>query len=310
MPAKGTRSGYMVCCENCGKEVYKTKSQYEKAIHHFCSNTCQKDFQHKQLFEMRKCEICGKEFEVSKKSSQRFCSIRCQGKWQSTQTGLLNPRFNRIKYPCDYCGKDVYVMPCEERLFKHHFCGDDCRVKWYQTVFSQDELWKEESRLRAAKILADGKVNLDSKPQRIVNGLLQELGLPYTREKQFVYYSVDNYLDDHNLIIEVMGDYWHGSPVKFTHDKLRPVQKDRIGRDKAKHTYILNQHHIEILYLWEKDILCDPLLCSLLIKYYVNTSGHLKNYHSFNYHLTDNCEVIMNDQLIIPYQDIKQFTNA
>ena len=56
IPAKGQLSGYFINCENCGKEIYQTKTQYNRAKHHFCSNKCQKDFQHNQLFEDRVCE--------------------------------------------------------------------------------------------------------------------------------------------------------------------------------------------------------------------------------------------------------------
>jgi hypothetical protein len=31
----------------------------------------------------------------------------------------------------------------------------------------------------------------------------------YLNEKQFQYFAVDNYLEEYNLIIEVMGTYWH-----------------------------------------------------------------------------------------------------
>ena len=103
IPAKGQLSGYFINCENCGKEIYQTKTQYNRAKHHFCSNKCQKDFQHNQLFEDRVCEICGNVFHVSKKSKQRFCSIQCQGTWQSSLVGKLNPRNTREIITCEYC---------------------------------------------------------------------------------------------------------------------------------------------------------------------------------------------------------------
>lgn len=67
MPSKGQKNGYTIPCEWCGKIIYQTKTQYNKAAHHFCSIDCEKKFQHKQKYEVRKCEICGTEFEVSKK---------------------------------------------------------------------------------------------------------------------------------------------------------------------------------------------------------------------------------------------------
>ena len=304
IPKKGQRSGYIVKCEFCGKEIYQTKTQYNRAKHHFCSNRCQKDFQHIILFEDRKCEICGKLFHVSKKSHQRFCSIKCQGKWQSTQTGTLNPRSKKIEAYCDTCGKKIYIIPYNKKRFEYHFCSNKCRRSWYSTVFSQDEEWKDISRKRAVNILNSKQIDTNTKPQIIINNLLDSMCIKYRNEENFIYYSIDNYLFEYNLVIEVMGDFWHCNPQKYSIDKIREIQKKRIPKDKAKHTFIRNKYGIEILYLWESDIYNNIFLCGKLIKNYINNNGVLKNYHSFNYHIIDN-EIQINDSIIIPYQDMK-----
>ncbi len=303
MPAKGQLTGIFIKCENCGKEVYKTQSQYKKALHHYCSNKCQKIVLHNLTYENRKCEICGKEFEVSKKSTQRFCSTNCQKIWQTQQVGILNPRFNRSEYNCDYCGKTIYVMPCELKLFKKHFCSDDCRIKWYAEDYSQRPEWREESRIRAVDILNSGTISTtNTKPQIIINNLLDKLQIPYRNEESFDYYSADNYLYNNNLIIEVMGDFWHGSPIKYRYDNLYDIQLKNIKRDKLKCMHIKNKYNINILYLWENDIYKNIEMCEKLIILYVQMNGKLNNYHSFNYYF-DN-EIKLNSKLIIPYQDI------
>lgn len=176
IPAKGQRTGYFIKCKNCGKEIYQTKTQYNRAKHHFCSNKCQKEFQHNELFEDRECKICGKTFHVSKKSIQRFCSIECQGKWQSTQVGKLNPRNTQEKVKCECCGKEFYVKAYKTKKFKHLFCNNKCRREWYSKVFSQDEKWKEESRKRAVRILENRKIDTNTKPQIITNIILNDMG--------------------------------------------------------------------------------------------------------------------------------------
>ena len=40
-----------------------------------------------------------------------------------------------------------------------------------------------------------------------------------------------------------------------------------------------------------------------LIDKYIKQNGLLENYHSFNYHL-ENDDLILNDDIITPYQDI------
>lgn len=302
MPTKGQLSGYFVNCENCGKEVYKTKTQYNKAKHHFCSNKCQKEFEHKEKYEDRRCEICDELFHVSKKSEQRFCSIECQNIWQTQQTGVRNTRFTRKLIACDYCGDKFYIKNYKLDLPEHHFCSNKCRQKWYSEVFSQDEKWKEESKKRAVKILENRHIDTNTKPQQIINNLLRDMNISYINEAGFKYYTVDNYLTKYNLIIEVMGDFWHCHPLKYTVDNIRDIQRKRIPKDKAKHTYLKNKYNIEVLYLWEDDIYNNLDVCKALIDKYINNDGKLKNYHSFNYHIKYN-NLNLNENIIVPYQD-------
>ena len=140
-----------------------------------------------------------------------------------------------------------------------------------------------------------------TKPQIIINNLLELNDIQYKNEEPFVYYSVDNYLNEHNLIIEVMGDYWHSNPIKFA--QLNDLQIKNIIRDKSKHTFIQKYYGINILYLWEEDILKRLDMCLALINLYIENDGHIMNYQSFNYSLCDN-DLILNSKTIQPYQDM------
>lgn len=302
-PAKGQLSGHFIKCENCGKDIYQTKTQYNRAKHHFCSNKCQKEFQHKEKFEDRKCEICEQLFHVSKCSSQRFCSVQCQAKWQSAQTGVLNPKYKKIEIDCEYCGKKYYQKLYKTKNGQHNFCSNECRQKWYSEVFSQNEDWKEESKRRAVRILENRQIDTNTKPQTIINDLLDDMEIAYVNEMGFKYYAVDNYLNDYDLIIEVMGDFWHCHPLKYAKENMRDIQKKRIPKDKAKHTYLKNNHNIEILYLWENDVYNNLDVCKSLINEYINNNGILANYHSFNYRIKDE-NLILNENIVIPYQDM------
>ena len=114
MAQKGQRTGYFIRCENCGKEVYQTKTQYNRGKHHYCSYACQKEFQHKILYEDRECEVCQSLFHVRKKLKQRFCSPDCQKEWQKTNVGSKNTKFQGSIVACDWfgieyeLGKDYY----------------------------------------------------------------------------------------------------------------------------------------------------------------------------------------------------------
>lgn len=297
------KTGVYINCEYCGKEVYKTQTVYNKAKHHFCSTRCQVLQKHKDTYEIRKCEICGKEFEVAKIGTQRFCSIQCQGKWQSTIIGDLNPRSQKIHLSCDWCGKDILVAPYRINENSNHFCSTNCRQTWYTNIFSQSEEWKEESRKRAAILLANKPVQVNSKPQQITNDILEQLDINYRNEEPVVYYAIDNFLTDTGLMIEVMGDYWHSNPLKYTNEKINDRQKHIISRDKAKHTFVKNNYHTEILYVWEKDLTKRPDLCKALIEEYVNKRGILNNYNSFNYSLVNN-HLTLNETIIKSHQEL------
>lgn len=303
---KAKTHGDNIQCDNCGKIFYRIQAhidrQKRRGQNSFCCLKCQKEYLHKQLFEIRACEICGREFEVSKTSKQRFCSDACQIQWQTMQVGELNPRFTSILTPCTYCGREHYVKPYKFNQQDNFFCSTECRQAWYAEVYSQRDEWKEMSRQRILTQFQNGNLDTETIPQKIVNSMLDEIGIRYDREKQFEYYAVDNYLLDYDLIIEIQGDYWHANPLKFT-EKLTKQQCDRIRRDKSKHSYFKNQYNIEILYLWEYDILKRPDICIELIKTYVSLCGTLNNYHSFNYSIEDS-QLLLNNNLITPYQDV------
>lgn len=303
---KSKQTGTEIICDNCGKTFYRRKyhidRQKNKGQNSFCCTQCQKEYLHKQTYEIRKCEVCGQEFEVSKLSTQRFCSDDCQIKWQTTRVQELNPKFTSILTPCTYCGKEHFVKPYKFKQQTNFFCSKECRQLWYSEVYSQREDWKEESRRRILQQFQNNSFNTETIPQKIVNDILEEIGVNYVREKVFEFYAVDNYLSDFNLIIEVQGDYWHTNPIKFI-SNLTDVQYNRIGKDKSKHSYFKNQYNIEILYLWETDILKNKEVCIELIKEYINHYGILHNYHSFNYCI-DNGNLLLNNNIIIPYQDM------
>lgn len=93
------------------------------------------------------------------------------------------------------------------------------------------------------------------------------------------------------------------NPYVFDNDKLNNIQLNRIPKDKSKHSYIKNNYNIEILYLWESDIIDNPELCKMLIKQYINSDGILENYNSFNYsNVGEN--ILLKENIIIPYQDM------
>lgn len=272
------------------------------------------------------CTHCREEVEkpvsVYLKNKHLFCSYDCYWRYKEEvePKGNNHPSYNRITTNCTNCGKEINIIPSEYNAINqfgdnHNFCSQECyweyRTKYYTgekssrigTTLSKEHLEKM-SIGRSEWCKNDGRLN--SKIQLKINSVLDKNNIEYEREHIAKYYSIDNFLVNTGLMIEVMGDYWHGSPLKYNAQTigLNKTQQKDIKYDKQKHTYIKKYYNVEILYLWERDINENMELCEKLILEYVDNNGALRNYHSFNYHI-ENGKLILNDIIITPYQDMK-----
>ena len=157
----------------------------------------------------------------------------------------------------------------------------------------------------ALALLREGRFSgTNTRPQRIINKILEDSQINFQNEYTMGRYSIDNYLTDHALPIEVHGDYFHCNPSEYLNGPIYDMQKRRIKQDKAKHTYILNQYGVEILYLWESDIYKELNKCKKIIDLYISNNGILPEYNSFNWVLQED-ELFLRENRIIPYQELK-----
>lgn len=131
--------------------------------------------------------------------------------------------------------------------------------------------------------------------------MLDDIGVQYINEYGVTHYAIDNYLPDYNLMIEVMGDYWHCNPTVYDRPKYR-VQEERVQKDILKHSYIESECHLQPLYLWEKDICNRPHLCRCLITAYIQSDGVLPYYHSYNWNIQDD-KLIPNESIVPEYEN-------
>jgi len=121
-------------CPICNK-VFYINPCYKKRIK-YCSKECRKEGMKKHF--ILKCKNCGKQYELNykqrvKRSKNHFCSRECCFKWRREY-----PRI--IKYPCEYCGKEIHTLLIYFNRAKHHFCSEICARKWYSKENSP--LWK------------------------------------------------------------------------------------------------------------------------------------------------------------------------
>lgn len=272
------------------------------------------------------CKYCGKEYSkvlsayIKQSKQNMYCSYQCywNDKPNTVGYGENNICYNRITTECTNCGKKINIIPYDYNTTNqygdsHHFCSQQCywqyRSKYYvgkksisaNRIFTKEQ--KEKMKLRILKNSRSSK-RFDSKIQLSINKILDDNQIKYIREYIVGYYAVDNYLVDNNLIIEVMGDYWHTSPLIYNENqyKINETQRRGIQKDKQKYSYIKNNLNIEILYLWEYDIDNRPDLCKDLIQLYISENGILNNYHSFNWSFDETNRLVINHNIILPYQ--------
>lgn len=273
------------------------------------------------------CSCCGKivEKKISEYccSDTYYCSHECYYKDKSNhmQKGKDSPYYKRIITKCDNCGKEIAIIPYDFKRKNrygdnHNFCCQECywefRSKYYRgdkSPVKDIKLSEEALERRRKQAVINSRSNtsdrLNTKIQKIINGILDKNNISYIREYEVGFYAIDNYLPEHNLMIEVMGDYWHASPLRYNEHgyKLNQTQRTGIIKDKSKHTYIKKYLGISILYLWEKDILENPDKCEELIMKYINNQGILTNYHSFNWEYIGS-NLVQTSQITIPYQEM------
>lgn len=93
--------------------------------------------------------------------------------------------------------------------------------------------------------------NLEMKIKKLLN----ELNVEYVEQYLIpnTLYKADFLIINSNLIIEVLGDYWHCNPRIYTTGPKDKIQQRKIEDDNKKDK-VINELQFNILYIWEYDI--------------------------------------------------------
>ncbi|ASB89405.1 MULTISPECIES: PDDEXK family nuclease [Bacillus] len=298
---KNTKEKIKKLCHNCNKPIYMTPYRALQSKRTFCSRNCrsswmrESDEYRKIVFKGKSVELtcsnesCNKTFtrKFSELKEKNFCSMECAKslKKLSFIRNNPNPKKEKISVSCYTCGAGKKVHESVFKKNKHFFCSYDCY---------------HQKRLE----ITEKKVTLTSIHKKI-NRLLNECEIEHINEKNIGYFSLDIYLPEHKLAIEVMGDYWHGHPQRYNFNSLNNIQKKNIKRDYRKNRYI-TKNGIVILYLWENDINQDFELCKQLILKFISKRDGLQNFHSFNWALDSNSKIVLRTELFCPFFDYFQ----
>ncbi len=161
-----------------------------------------------------------------------YCSLECRDKYKTNfLSGENSPWYKRVNTICTNCGKEISVIPFEYNLRNEYgdsnnFCSRECyceyRSKYYirekHPMFGRPVSEENKQRIREqnVRLIAEGKMpQTMTKPHIAIYNLLIENKIECENEHPLKYHSIDIYLKDYNLMIEIMGDYWHGIPLKY-----------------------------------------------------------------------------------------------
>jgi very-short-patch-repair endonuclease len=271
-------------CIECGT-VFNIFNKHEIERKKFCSTKCQyadlgrkngkrqlgsvsplKGRQRKPR-ETRKCEQCGKPFEViltnKADNARRFCSLSCsynaviRGKF----IGEESPRWSeRVTIKCAACGKDFQDYAARKKRMKT--CSKECANKLLerpaihvcqncgkktQTTEYHAKTQKYCSRACLFEAMPTTNTSIELKIKELLK-IFPNVQRNYPFEK----FSVDFAIPDLKIFIECDGTYWHSLPGAI----IRDATKDRLAAEQG---WLM-------LRLPEKEINEDLAGCDIKIK--------------------------------------------
>jgi G:T-mismatch repair DNA endonuclease (very short patch repair protein) len=297
-------------CDWCNSVFERDYHIGLKSENDFCNHQCYGEFS-KFFVELDKpikiCESCGKEYKVEKYryNKSRYCSDDCRHKGHSLEMqGENHHKFKpRKTVKCNWCNQEFEREVWRVNQNTYNFCNVDCRQQWHKNIYLMQEDVIERNKKLLLSNITDGKISTTkSKPQILLNELLISKKIKFTNEKLLGEFSFDVFLDDFDLLIEVNGGFWH-CDNRIYNEINYESQVTRIMMDKKKKTFIKNKYNKNILYLWEYDVENAINTCDRLIDLYIKNNGVIKDYHSFNYEITESDDLCLNDNLIVPYMD-------
>jgi very-short-patch-repair endonuclease len=254
-------------CEWCGKELVMKKSAFTRSKHHFCDLQCLSKWNAERTNTRvtKKCVICGKKYTVKlcEADHSYTCSIECQGKWQSKYRvgeNAGNWRGGGKTLYCLECGKPFTSSHYNTKVAKTaKFCSQRCKRKyWAKNVINRESFVKAKLQGNL-KMLSTPKPNnpRETKLEKAIRIYLEEHNI--THDCQHIVndkFCVDFFLPKQNIIIEALGDYWHGNPIKYNDSNMSDIQRKNKNKDKARFAY-LNKCGYNIFGIWENDVNTD-----------------------------------------------------
>ncbi len=253
-------------CEWCGKTFKLSPSKAQKSEHHFCCLKCLGAWNGKQQEKQVKkvCVICGKEYSVKECDSHSSvtCSIKCQSEWQRRYRvgeNASNWRGGGKMIKCQQCGKLFYARRYKALDGTAKFCSQKCKQEhWKNNVLTKESFIKARhdgnmKMLSSKKPEHCRETSLEKKIRLFLEQNEVQHECQYVVNNKF---CVDFYIPRGNIVIEALGDYWHGNPLKYDESTMNELQIKNKHRDKARFAYLKRCGYV-LFAIWEHDVNTD-----------------------------------------------------
>lgn len=281
-------------CSVCGKEfIPKRKDQK------WCCKECKNEYRNSKRRKpvlSKECKFCGKTFNTAKES-QVFCSKECLVKYFDS----VRPK-REYKVKCSECGKDFIASrnktekeplrfcstKCRDEYRKKHSEGIECptchkkfipyskRQKFCSRLCRDIDKYKKFEDIEFNESFIEHYVKGRkfptklTKPHLKVDTYLDELKISYENEIKRGRYSLDIYLNEFNLAVEIMGTYWPCDSRHYAKKGLKYRERAAIEKDKRKRKTLKEKWDIDVLYIWEDEVenseLCKQLIQKFILK--------------------------------------------
>ena len=231
------------------------------------------------------CNICNKKLKIIAKGSKILYSKYACGrnpgvlKWseeaKEKRKGLNNPMFNKQpwnlgltaktnKSLAESARKNTNKIVSKETKEKQSISAKKRKIHGHTGKKHSNET-KEKLRKNTLRLIALGafkqtksQCHLKFKELLIKNNILFE------EEKIVSYWSFDFYLYEHNVYIEIDGDYWHSNPRRYKNGPQSKTQKINYARDISKNNFC-KKNNLTLIRFWEYDVLNNEkeIICKL-----------------------------------------------
>jgi len=184
------------------------------------------------------CPFCKNKIKAKRKN-QIYCNLICYSKSEKLYNHAKNSEMiknNSIKkYHLGHRFSDAVKEKIRNSLFRHSFPKGQANPGFNK---SKETIARIKEKRLYQKILKK-----DTKPEIIIQNLLNDLGIKFVKHKPIIdihhKYQCDIFIDP-SIVIECDGDYYHKYPEGREIDKIRTLE--------------LKESGYKVLRFWEKEI--------------------------------------------------------